>query len=280
VNVLKTYRSLTADQKRALSEKKLDLSAPVGDLLRFMKPLAACDALSDKIRTRMGCTFALSIVLLIVLTFVFLSAWTGVKTIIVLLVAAVMSWSFLFWRWTKSIDVSNNFRRFAIPVLAVLRDDFDAAQPVRVKLDMTSPTAKEKKRGVTPPFKKGIYHKVIDTTYVDPWMFVSGQLVDGTKLSWEVTDSIRERQQTKTGRKTKTKTKYKKKSSIDVEMGLRRKTYELTATAGEVSSDDKRHTVRLSRQVVTTSLDPIDPRALLDLVADVFRTARPAREGA
>jgi hypothetical protein len=280
VNVLKTYRSLTAEQKQAISQKRIDMSRPIGDLLAFLKPIAACDALSDKVRTKLGCTFGIAIVALVVLIFVFMGAWTGVKTIIILAVAAIMSWSFFLWRWTKSIDVSNNFRQFAIPVLTVLRDDFDPAQPVHLRIDLTGPTEKGKKRNETPPFKKGVYHKVVDSMYVDPWMTAEGHLVDGTKLSWEVTDTIRERSQTKrTARgKIKTKTKHKKKSSIDVSMGLRRKTYALAATEGEVSSDEKRHTVKLSRQVVTPSLDPIDPRALLDVVVDVFRAARPAKE--
>ena len=63
-------------------------------------------------------------------------------------------------------------------------------------------------------------------------------------------------------------------------MGLRRKTYAMTATEGQMSGDEKRQAVKLEREVITPSLDPIDPRALLDLVADVFRSAAPAKEGA
>lgn len=280
MNVLKVYRSLTAEQKQALSEKRLDVQRPIGELLDFMRPLAACDAMSDKVRTKLGCTFGVAIVVLIVTCFFMMGRWSGLNIIIALAIAAVMTWSFFLWRWTASIDVSNNFRSFALPVLTVLRDDFDAAQPVHVRLDLSKPTLDTKKRSEGEPYAKGVYHKVIDSIYVDPWMTVEGRLIDGTKLSWEVTDTIRERKKTKRNArgKVKTKTRYKKKSAIEVEMGLRRKTYDLGASAGDVSGDGKRHTVRSSRDVVSDSLDPITPRELLDVVADVFRSARPAKE--
>lgn len=282
MNVLKAYRSLNAEQKRALRDKKLDLNRPVGPLLEFLKPLAACDALSDKVRTRLGCTFALALGVAIVLVIVaFKERWPILVTLLLLAVVVVMFGSGYLWRWTRGIDVSNNFRQFMLPVLTVLREDFDPAHPVHVKLDLTGPTAPVKKRGESAPYKQGAYYKVVDKTYVDDWMSVDAVLVDGTKLSWSVSDSIRERTKTKRNArgKHKTKTKYKKKSDIEVSMGLRKKTYALVSTEGEASSDEKRNRVKVTREVVTTSLDPVDPRALLDLIADVFRTARPAKEG-
>lgn len=275
MNVWKVYRSLTAEQKRALREKRLELNRPIGPLLEFLKPLAACDTMSDKVRTKLGCTFGVALALLIVATIVF-----GLLTLPVLALAIVAIAAGSFWMWTRRIDVSNNFREFVLPVLTVLREDFDPSQPVHVNLDLTAPTTAAKKRGESGPFSDGRYYKIVDSTYVDAWMWVDGVLVDGTKLSWNVTDSIRERKKTKRNPrgKIKTKTKYKKKSDIEVSMALRKKTYALTATEGEVSGDAKRHTVRLTREVITASLDPIDPRTLLDLVTDVFRSTRSAKE--
>ena len=280
MNVLKTYRSLTAEQKRVLREKRLEINRPIGPLLELLKPLAACDTMSDKVRTKLGCTFAIALGVLISSVIFFASLWTTVATVVVVALAVLMIGSGYLWMWTRSIDVSNNFRQFALPVLTVLREDFDPTQPVHVNLDLTAPTTGAKKRNESAPFAQGGYYKIIESTYVDPWMSVEGVLVDGTKLSWNVTDSIRERKKTKRNSrgKIKTKTKYKKKSDIEVAMALRKKTYALTATEGEVSGDAKRHTVRLSREVITASLDPIDPRALLDLVTDVFRSTRSAKE--
>ncbi|HVE70168.1 MAG TPA: hypothetical protein VNI54_02280 [Thermoanaerobaculia bacterium] len=279
---MKTYRSLTAEQKRILREKRLEMNRPIGPLLEFLRPLAACDSTADKVRTKLGCTFGIALVVLIAAIFFFAKPWTLTGIIVVSAIALVMLGSFFMWRWTSGIDVSNNFRQFTIPVLTVLRDDFAPDQPVHLVVDLTSPTTDAKKTGEGAPFKHGAYHRVVDTTYVDPWMSFGGMLVDGTKLSWKVEDKIRERKKTKRNArgKTKTKTKYKKKSEIDVSVAMRKKTYALGETQGEISSDDKRHVVKLEREVITASLDPIDPRALLDLVAQVYRTARPAKESA
>ena len=282
MNVLKAYRSLTEEQKRALRDKRLDLNQPIGALLEFMKPLAACDALSDKVRTKLGCTFGLGIVALIGLTILFANlGWGWVSGLIIVMVAVVMLGAGFLWRWTKSIDVSNNFRQFMLPVLTVLREDIDPEKPVHLQLDMTSPTAKEKKQSESAPYQHGVYHKVVDSMYVDDWMTAETLLVDGTKLTWRVTDSIRERSKTKRNArgKTKTKTKYRKVTDIEVEMGLRTKTYAVeSAGDAEVTAAGKRNKVKVGRQIRTDSLDPISPRALLDLVADVFRSARPTKE--
>ena len=282
MNVLKTYRSLTAEQKHVLREKRLDVKQSIGPLLEFLRPLGACDSMADKVRTKLGCTFGIAIVVLIVAIIFLANTRSIVAMIAVAAIATVMFGSFFLWRWTRSIDVSNNFRQFALPVLTVLREDFDPNQPVHLTFDLTEPTADAKKTGESAPFSQGSYYKIIDSTYVDPWMSLDAVLVDGTKLSWSVEDKIRARKKTKKNPrgKIKTKTKYKKKSDIEVSMALRKKTYALSETQGEVSGDEKRNVVKVEREVITSSLDPIDPRALLDLVADVFRSARPAKESA
>ncbi|HYC89519.1 MAG TPA: hypothetical protein VEO54_09940 [Thermoanaerobaculia bacterium] len=276
----KAYRSLNAEQKRALRAKRIEMNRPAGALLEFLKPLAACDAMSDKFRTTLGCTFAFTLAATIVLALIYATnGWPeGWWTIVVppALFAIFAGWG---WSWTRSVDISNNFRKFALPVLTVLREDFDPARPVHVRLDLAAPTAPSKKRGKDEAVKKG-GRKVVNSRYVDAWMSVEGVLVDGTKLAWRVTDAIRESKRTKRNArgKIKTKTKYKKKSTIEVSMGLKKKSYELRKALGEVAEDERRNTVSLSRRVVTASLDPIDPRVLLDLVASIFRNTRPAKE--
>lgn len=277
---LKAYRSLNAEQKRALRDRRVEMNRPVAQTIEFLKPLAACDAMSDKFRTTLGCTFAFTLVLTIVLTLIFASnGWPGGWWTIVVPPALFAVTSFWGWRWTRGIDISDNIRKFALPVLTVLRDDFDPAHPVHVQLDLAAPNAPSKKRGPDEAVKKG-GRKVVNSRYVDEWMSVEGVLVDGTKLAWRVRDAIRESKRTKRNArgKIKTKTKYKKKSEVEVSVGLKKKTYELRKPLGELSDGEKRQTVSLSRRVVTASLDPIDPRVLLDLVASVFRNTRPVKE--
>jgi hypothetical protein len=283
MNVLQAYRSLSAEQKHALRDKKIQMNRPIGELLDFLKPLAVCDTMADAVRTKLGCTFGVGIVLTIAAVIFAMNAWTIAVTLLVVVVLALTIALGWLWSWTRRIDVSNNFRKFVLPVLSVLREDIDPAHPVHVDLDLTSPTAPNKKQSEGAPFKHGAYHKIIDTMYADDWMTVDARLVDGTKLSWHVSDSIRERKKTKKNPrgKIKTKTKYAKKTDLEVSISLLKKTYALHAPSdGEMTSDEKRNTISMQRRVRSASLDPIDPRALLDLVADVFRGTTPAAKEA
>lgn len=276
MNVIQAWRSLSAEQKEILRDKRLELNRPIDELMALLKPLAACDAMVDKSRTPLGCTFGVAIALTIVA-----AATLGMIAALVML-AVTITLGYLYF-WMKRIDVSNNFREFVIPVLAVFREDIEPSHPVHLTLDLTSPTVAAKKQSEKPPYAEGAYHKIIETIYVDPWMSAEALLVDGTKLSWRVTDSIRERQKTKRNArgKYKTKTKHLKKTDLEVSLRLRKKTYDLAAPAdAEVTSDAKRNVVEMQQQIRTPSLDPIEPRALIDLVANVYRNARVAKKEA
>lgn len=276
MNVVQVWRSLNAEQKGILRDKRLELNRPIDELLSLLRPLAACDAMVDKSRTRLGCMFGVAIVVTIVLAF----AVGAIAAAVMLAVTLALGF---FYFWMRKIDVSNNFRQFALPVLTVFKEDIDAAHPVRLQLDLASPTVASKKQGEKPPYKAGAYHKVIESTYLDSWMSVEALLVDGTKLSWSVSDSIRERKKTKRNArgKYKTKTKYTKKTSLEVTLRLRKKTYDVTAPAdAEITSDAKRNVVVMERELRSDSLEPTDPRALIDLVAGVYRQARPAKKEA
>jgi hypothetical protein len=283
MKVWTAYRSLGAEQKQILKAKKVELDRPIDEILALLKPLAACDKLADKSRTKMGCSFGIGIVLLIALAIILSNVGWSALTFLVyaVVLAAVIAVATMYF-FTRSIDISNNFRDFALPVLTVFREDFDASRPVHLRLNLDPPTAASKKTGESAPYKRGAYHKIIDTTYVDPWMTASAVLVDGTKLSWNVTDEVRERRKTKRNPrgKYKTKTKYRKKTDIEVEVALRKKTYAMTSqTPGEVTGGDKRNKIRQEREVRTDSLDPLDPRVLIDVVAGVYRnTRKPAKE--
>lgn len=283
MNVLTVYRSLSAEQKQILRDKKVDLNRPIDEILVLLKPLAVCDKVADKSRTKMGCSFGIGIVLTIVLAIVLSNVgWSALTLLaLVVFVAVVIALGVLYF-FTRKIDLSNNFRDFTLPVLTVFREDFDAAKPVHLRLNLDGPTTAAKKTAETPAYKTGAYYKIIDSTYVDPWMTASAVLVDGTKLSWSVTDEVRERKKTKKNPrgKIKTKTKYRKKTDIEVEVALLKKAYAMNPPGeGEVTSDDKRTKVRLEREIRSESLDPLDPKALIDVVADVYRnTRRPVKE--
>lgn len=277
----KTYRSLTAEQKAILLQKQLEVRRPVDELLAILRPLAACDNVANKSQTRFGCTFGILFVVSIAAAIVFSNVgWSTLTTGAILLFVVATVAAGWFWMWLRRIDVSNNLRSFVVPVLTLFREDIDPKSPVHLRLDLSSPTAPPKKTGQSPPFKQGVYHKIIDTMYVDPWMSAEAVLVDGTKLSWSVMDRIRERKKTKKNPrgKYKSKTKYRKVTDLEVRLSLRTKTYALAEA--ELSADGKRGKVEVQRSVRTDSLDPIDPRALVDAITEVYRAARPAKKEA
>lgn len=281
MNAWKTYRSLSPEQKQIISQKKLELNRPVDELLALLRPIATCDTLANKSQTRFGCTFAVLLLVTLASVIFFSNLGWGPLTLGALLLfvagAVFTGW---FWMMLRGIDVSNNLRQFVVPVLALFREDIDPRSPVHLRLDLSTPIHKTKKTAESDAYKAGVYHKVIDTTYVDPWMAAEAVLVDGTRLRWSVTDRIRERKKTKRNArgKYKTKTKYRKVTDIDVQLAMKTKTY--AVANAEVSDDGKRSKVDVQRSVRTASLDPIDPRALIDAIAGVYRAARPAQKGA
>src|SRR6266567_3065641 len=55
------YRSLDAEQKRILREKRIDETRPVDELMALLQPVAACDAAEAGV-TKWGCLSILGIV--------------------------------------------------------------------------------------------------------------------------------------------------------------------------------------------------------------------------
>lgn len=275
----KTYRSLSPEQKQILAKKQLEVDKPVDELLALLKPLAACDRMANKVQTRFGCTFGLLIVATLgALIFFSNLGWGPLTLALLALVLGATIAAGWFWIWLRSIDVSNNLRQFVVPVLALFREDIDPRTPVHLRLDLSKPTAAPKKTNEGAPYKHGVYHKVVDTTYVDPWMSAEAVLVDGTRLRWSVTDRIRERKKTKRNArgKYKSKTKYRKISDLEVQLAMRTKTY--TVAHAAITNDGKRSKLEVQRSVRTNSLDPVDPRALIDAVTGVYRSLKPAKE--
>jgi hypothetical protein len=281
MNAWKTYQSLSPEQKQILSKKQLEINRPADAILDLLKPLAACDAMANKAQTRLGCTFGIGIVLTIVLAIVFSNmGWSAVTAAAIVVVLAIMIAAGWGYFWLRSIDVSDNLRSFVVPVLTLFREDIDPKHPVHLRLDIDKPIAPRKKTFESPPYADGRYYKIIESAYVDPWMSAEAVLVDGTKLSWSVTDRIRERKKTKRNPrgKIKTKTKYTKKTDVEVSLALRTKAYVLPE--GELSSDGKRSKVEVERSVRSESLDAIDPRALIDAITEVYRNARMVKKEA
>jgi len=231
----------------------------------------------------MGCSTAA----LFVLSFVLLIVSANVSPFLLPLPLAALVgaiWLLVTVLKMKKLDLSNNFRQVAMPLFAVLREDMEPGATVNVRLDLSPPTAKGKKTGTGKPYDVPGYRKVVDTTYVDPWFGGGARLADGSVLQWTVTDDVVASERTKrTARgKIKTKTKHRKTTTIAVDVALPKKEYAvaaLPAAEGEkvkVKDGEKRTALHVEKRVKTKSLDPIDPTAIFDAIAEAYRRVRPA----
>jgi hypothetical protein len=272
------YQALSEEQKSILLNKVVDLDRNVDELVDLLKPVAAFDKAVGSSRTRLGCSIGLLIVAVIA-SFVLMGAVHPLVGGAVLVAAIVgLVYTIKMYKWAGSVDVSDNLGGFALPMLSLLREDFDGAEPVHVHLDLRAPTAKEKVVNVGKEYKRGAYYKIIDTIYKDEWFSGRALLHDGSRLRWELTEIIRESKKSKrTPRgKYKTKTKHKKKAKIEIELTLRKKTYDVSGSAKEKESE-KSATVRAEHVFVTNTLTPIPLEPMLDTVTGIYRAAQPAK---
>jgi len=280
---LKARRSLSPKQRRLLETKQLAGEYEPGALVALLKPIAEYDRLSDKARTPMGCTTGA----LFVLAFVLLIVSANVSVYLLPLPLAALGAGIALLVTVlkmKKLDLSNNFRQVAMPLFAVLREDMEPGATMNVRLDLSPPTAKEKKTGTGKPYVVPGYRKVVDTTYVDPWFGGGARLADGSVLQWTVTDDVVASERTKrTARgKIKTKTKHRKLTTIAVHVALPKKEYAVAAMPADegekvkVKDGEKRTSLHVEKRVKTKSLDPIDPRAVFDAIAEAYRRVRPA----
>ncbi|HET6332989.1 MAG TPA: hypothetical protein VFG30_07230 [Polyangiales bacterium] len=283
----RALQQLSNTQREAIESKQVSGAYPPSLLLDNLRALSEFDRLADK--WRRTATIAAPILAVAAVFTLMISLHTTTYLLplpIALLVAAVVI-AVSFFR-LRPLDISNNVRGVALPFLAILKQDIAATDRVRVRLDLALPTDKRKQVEVLPAYVRGQYHKVIDTLFADPWFEGSARLADGTVLRWRVRDDVRESKRTKRNRrgKYKTKTRHYKRSEIAVVVSLPSKRYvvhDVAGSAGQrvtVRRDVKRCTIKLQRKLKLKSLEPIDPRFLIDAISAAYRSATPVGSAA
>jgi hypothetical protein len=257
----------------------VDLKRSPDDLIKLLGPIASYDAQVAGLRRLFGAITILALLGSVFVYFgsdVFLFSRALRVASLVGLVTLMLGAGWI-WRWARNADVSDNLRDTALPALQILREDFARLKQMSVHLDLSLPLDKRKSQGKGEPYAHGRYSRVVDETFQDPWMSVEAVLNDGAHLAWRIVDSIRVRSRRKSNARGKTKfnTQHTKKTSIDVQLTLRRKDFDVVAGAEvQVKSNEKRHVVSVSRKLRAATLDPIAPTAIIDLVADAYRSVR------
>jgi hypothetical protein len=273
MSLASAYQSLTPEQKQILESKSADLNLKVDEMIALLEPVAKLDTMVGKGKASMGCSIALLVIATIGTLIVLPSPYRFLAPLVCIVALYFVVRKFTF---ASKLDVSDNLAGFAVPMLKLLRDDFHPDQPMHVKLDLREPTAKAKATGTGEPYKSGAYYKIIDTTYQDNWFSGEGVLADGSRFRWTLEETIRESKKSKkTPRgKYKTKTKYKKKACIDVELVLKKKTYDVEGAAKE---SDKNATMRVSKKYIHAANEPIPLDPMLQAVAGIYAAAKPAK---
>ena len=189
-------------------------------------------------------------------------------------------------------NVPNLLREFLVPLLAVLRQDVPAREPLHLDLDLTG--LSDEKQTEPPSHAKDYsrtsgYPKIRETYYADPWLFGTTQFVDGARVKWEITDRVRKRKITKRNPrgKIKTKHKYKTKRRIDVRLQAPATHYALDGNKGvgsdvtiRVKPGTKRNGINARRTLVskvegTYKHPSLAVQPFLDTVAHAYRSVTP-----
>ena len=280
------YNSLTPDQKRIIEEKQIEGDYTPGEWLALLRQLAEYDRYGDSVRKVISRTGKISIVAIIVTLFIGIVFETFFLFFIALIIGAA---ALVFYLLKKRSDLPNKLRRFAVPLISILREEMEPAEPLYLRMDFRSGTIKEKETAYLGPDEtKARYRrpanvlKVKETHYTNAWMEGRARLTGGSILEWQIVDNTRQRNITKRGSsgKTKFKTKYKVKTLIDARLQLPREDYALLpGGAGLVRgekvatrSGEKRNLIRVRRAIISSTVDPEpDLRRFLDLVAGAFR---------
>ena len=254
-------------------------------LLDQMRTLARFDARNDATRERILTLAVISSLLVVasfvltIILFVKTNQTYGIAGLVLFLVClAATSTCFKLVRRMQAVDINNNFRLVALPFLAVLRQDMEREGIITVRVDLRSATHDDKLKDNKTLARPG-YLGVVETTYRDAWFDGCARLADGSMLRWNVVDEIRESKRSKRSAsgKTKVKTRNLKRSTVAVSLALPNKAYSVIADATSArhkvtfSEGAKRRTIKMVRKIKSKSLDPIDPRALIDAVASAYK---------
>jgi hypothetical protein len=290
-----SHSSLPAEQQQFLRDKRVESTWTPVQWLGFLGSLADWDARADATRGKTGRKLWMTIlfgILVVVAVSIVLSPIDGAVLAVILVVAVVVLTR--AWRSARKLDLPGEQLRFAATIVNVLAEDVaPTTTGLYVRLDLRGATHDSKKTQVTPQYRRGPYHKCVDTFYVDPWFSGSATLVDEANLYWHVVDRTRSSKRTKRNPrgKIKTKTKVKKTTFLQVGLQLPAKNYAVHqqgeavtpdgaggATKVKVKPAESRANIKLTRTMKSAGGKGLaDPQELVALMADAYGRGDPAR---
>jgi len=288
---INAFNSLSPALRAAIDKKQIAGEFTAQVLLEQMRALAEFDRQNSVMRSRLLKWKLLAIALAIVVLFI-----SPLPLVLRLCISAVAIAAFIYLsiitRRLSQFAISENFSKVALPFIAILKQDMQAAQTLSIRLDLTPAIVSKKCIGTSKPYERGAYKKIVDTTYRDPWFDGSARLADDAILRWRLLDTICESKRSKrsSSGKTKTKLRHYKRSLVAIGLSLPNKSYGVSALASHspqqpaskitVQHGNKRSDVKLVRKFKAKSLEPIDPRALIDVISEAYKRATPPTRSA
>ena len=265
---------LTAKQRRAAISKKIAVHQTAGELVALLQSLTAYDLFIER---RVKYWRIASTVFLFVGGFMFNAADIKHDPASRFLMTTLFGGSavcLLVSLAIKQDDLSDNFRTVALPFLTMLREDMDPKERIHARIDLRQGVLPSKKRSVGKPYRMGIYYRVVDCGFLDPWFVGRTTLADGTRLEWNVTDRIRARRLWKRmGTTFKNKTKYMRRTIVRVKLTFSRKRFSV-APAENIRLKKESLVLKKVAKVKDDAESPAF-QMLIDLIADGYRCISP-----
>ncbi|MEM7371073.1 MAG: hypothetical protein AAF587_20835 [Bacteroidota bacterium] len=272
------YDQFDEAQLQFLTTKTLEGSHTPRKWLKILQKLAKFDELADKSRSKSMRKIFL---------WGFLSVFTFIFTFILIFPILLAAWfaylAYKNWKqhqFLKGQDLRNQFRKFLVPLIQILREESAEQEKLYLKLDLNHPLSQQ--NHVDFQERKGPgYPKFKENYYRSSWLNMSIKLRDQSMLSLALEDVIRKRQVTKTGSsgKIKTKTKTKVKHLASVKVGFPKVQYQPAADRNpEVvfSEDANLMLIKWKQKYTSSSIeDNIPLSELVKAISQTYKQVQP-----
>lgn len=288
LKTFQTYQSLSTDQKHFVKDKFIESTAAPEQWLALFRKIAEYDRYRDASSSKfaaIGCGCGL-------LAFIgFFISVASIYSFLLYLLVVIPAIVVLIFIGRQRKDVPNHLRQFVIPMLAVLREEMEAQEPLYIRLDLRDGTtfgtnySNQLSAGGQRLQRAG--SKITEAFYAHYWLLTKGTLQDGTRIEIQLLDRIRKRSEGKrrTSGKYKTKTKYKIKTRIDTALQFKKSRYALKqekvgsqgGEAVEMKANDSRHIIKVRRNAISTDLKtPVGVDRLFHAIARAYRQVTPS----
>lgn len=277
--------ALTPEQREFLEKKTIDRQMTMDQWLALLEACANFDTIGDKERGRATVITSISVVAALGgLVFSFTLPMVGVP---ILAVSGAFIAAFLpKYLKLKKLNIELDLKKFCLPVLRIVREDMPKDGLLRLKLDLRGCEIPEKKLQTQNLPAFGRYRNLQTTVYNDEWFSGDAVLRDGTRLRWQIVDTVESRSRTYTNArgKTKTKKKYKRKTDLAVQAKFPSTRYSVVYTARTdlahkgLTVTSEGQTVKVYRQIKNAGGNAhtdLAPDQFIDTISQAFRRATP-----